>query len=127
MVDLAARDDDMAVFVAKGELSADEIYRAYPGYITASPPRLVLLDLTAATLTQIATAEIQRLARGLATLGRGRRPPGKCAMLCGRTVDYGVARMLQIYLSIESYPASLAAFMDRKQADAWLAEAQAVR
>jgi hypothetical protein len=116
------RSDEVGLttFVAAGRITARELSAAYTEFLAESPTPLVLWDLTHATLAHIDASAIRHLARDLARIDVGRRLKGRSALLCGASVDFGIARMLQTYLELEAYDVHVAAFTDRARALDWL-------
>ena len=122
MVALVGKEAEVTAFVAEGELSATEVLGAYSEFLEGGISRLALWDFSRATLRRIDSEGIRDLARKVVQVNRGRRSAGKTAVVCGRLVDFGTARMLATHLSIEGYPVEVVVFMDKTAAMAWLAE-----
>lgn len=120
MVSLQAKEAELTTFVARGELTKEELLDAYASLLNGEPSPLVLWDLTDATLARVRAGDMPLVAKAVAELARGRRPMGRSAFVCGRLVDFGLARMLTTYLSLSGYPTQLEAFMDGTRARAWL-------
>jgi hypothetical protein len=119
MVSLFVQNDQFATFVGQGEVNPGELLGAYSDFLNGGPTRLALWDLSSATLARIDSPSIQDLAKCMAQMAKGRHV-GKAAVACSRAVDFGLARMLTTYLSIEEFPAQVAAFQDAESARAWL-------
>jgi hypothetical protein len=120
MIDVVRKEPDQTTFVAEGALSADELLTAYSHYLAAGPSHRTLWDLTSARFVQIDAGAIRGLARRIAEAGRGRRPAGRAALVCGPAVEGEMARLLATYLSIEKYVSEVAVFADADSADTWL-------
>jgi hypothetical protein len=117
---MVTRDDaDLTTFVAKGEMSAEDVFTAFSHFLDAGPTRLTLWDLSSADLG-VDKESVKILASRVALAARGRRPPGKTAVVCGRPVDFGKVHLLAAYLSIEGYPVDVATFTEIDAAKAWL-------
>lgn len=127
MVELSDTEPEpgLALFVASGALTAEELLAACSRFLEGSPPRRALVDMAAATLAGIATEDIRNLALRLTRATDRRRPPRQIALVCGRAVDFGLARLLLTHLSLEGCPARLAVFMDQGLARAWLSGGEA--
>jgi hypothetical protein len=117
---MAAKEAKLTMFVGRGELTADELLVAYSHFLATGASRLTLWDLSAATLNQFDGQGIRRMARTVAQAAKGRRPFGKVAIVCGRPADFGKARMLGTYLSVEGHPVRFEVFTDLDSAKAWL-------
>jgi hypothetical protein len=120
MVAIVSRQPKLTTFVVQGELGFDEVIVTYAHFLGRGASRLTLWDLSAATVGQMDAESIQRLAQMAALLGKDRRPQGKVAVVCGRPSDLEMARVLARQLSVEGYPARLAAFTDLNSAKTWL-------
>jgi hypothetical protein len=118
---MVVKDDaDLTTFVAKGEMSAEDVFLAFSHFLDAGPTRLTLWDLSSADLGVVDTDSIKVLASRVALAARGRRPPGRTAVVCGRSVDFRKVHLLAAYLSIEGYPVDVATFTEIDAARAWL-------
>jgi hypothetical protein len=124
MLELTASDPGALTFVGRGELTVDEILAAYKLFLDmASPTAGVLWDLSLATLAAIPMAEFRALAERMAKMGAACRG-GKSAVVCGRDVDFGIARMLQGLIA-DSGRAQVAVFRELAEARVWLGRAAA--
>jgi hypothetical protein len=102
-------------------MSAEDVFMAFSHFLDAGPTRLTLWDLSSADLGVVGKESVKVLASRVALAARGRRPPGRTAVVCGRPVDFGKVHLLAAYLSIEGYPVDVATFTDIEEAKAWLA------
>jgi hypothetical protein len=121
MVTLVEKTAELSRFVGSGELSPGELLDTYTTFLDSSPTPLALVDLTQASLQRISGESMRLLARRVTELGKGCRPRGKTAIVCGREVDFGMARMFATLASIEGHPVRFAAFLTLHSAKAWLA------
>jgi hypothetical protein len=122
MIELLSHESGITTFVGQGSITARELAAAYAQFVANAPTSRVLWDLSSATLAYVDAEDIRKLARDLTEIGKMRRLSGKSAVLCGRQVDFGMARMLQTYLELEGYGVNVAAFVDRNRALQWLGE-----
>ena len=122
VVDLCVKDDGIAAFVGHGEVTPGEILDVYTDFLNGRPGRLALWDLSSATMARIDSEGIRDLAKRVAQLGSGRRDGGKAAIACGKAVDFGLARMLATYLSLDGLPVEIGVFADSDSARAWLTD-----
>jgi hypothetical protein len=127
MVGRETKSDQLTIFVASGELAPDELLTAYADFIHTVPTRLVLWDLSSATMPGRHSEDMYALAKTVGRLASDRRRPGRSALVVGaRDAEYKMARMLSIFLFFEKYPVEVEAFRDRTEARAWLLEAEGV-
>ena len=115
------KGEELTTFVAQGEMSPEEILTALSHFLEAGASRLTLWDLSNARLSEVPAESIRAVARRMAQLGKGRRPKGRAAVVCGRLADILMARLLAAYLAAEGYPAEVAAFTNTESARAWVA------
>jgi hypothetical protein len=113
---------DLTTVLVSGEVTVPELLAAYSDFLTAdagTSPN-VLWDFSAASMAALSAGAIRDLASGLVQAGRGRRRPGRSALLCSREVDFGLARMLALLVEDQGLPVELRVFRDRDVARAWL-------
>ena len=110
------------VVAVDGEPSVDEIGEAIEE-ICRTPEyhrnRRVAWDLRRGGVAHLSTDELQQIAR-FSSEKRADLPRARVALLVGREVDYGVLRMLGVFLSDE--PLEDQVFRDAEAAWAWLTE-----
>jgi hypothetical protein len=119
-----SRDPELSIFVARGELVSTDVLVAYEDFLKRGPTRLVLWDLTFATVSGIPADDVRTLAKQIASMAREHTNPndGKTAIVCGHGLTYATTRMLSTFLEIEGFPRRVAVFRDMKTAKAWLTD-----
>jgi hypothetical protein len=127
MAALLVQDALLSTFVAEGELTPAEVLAGYDDFLVRGPTRMVLWDLTLATVAGVPTDDVRSLAKELAHLGREHPNCGKTAILCADSLNFGMARMLGTFLEIEGFPGKIGVFRDVKTAKAWLTDDDAGR
>jgi hypothetical protein len=120
MVELTAQDDQLSTFLARGQLTSDELAAAYADFVRSAPTPYELWDLSSASLAALHTEGIHRLAQQLAEMAKDRGKGGKSALVCTRDLEFGMARMLAIFLSMEEYSLEVQVFRSVRDAKAWL-------
>ena len=115
-----ASDAEISTYIGQGEVSLSELYVAYSAFLTSTPTRLTLVDLSSARLPPIAFRTIHSLATRVAQLGRRRRRGGRSAIVCGREPDFGLARVFVSLVSAAGDPVRFAVFGRLNLAKAWL-------
>jgi hypothetical protein len=122
MVELTAQDDELSTFLARGQLTGEELVAAYTDFVNATPTPYVLWDLSSASLAALHTEGIHRLAQQVAQLGKDRGQRGRSAMVCAQHLELGMARMLSIFLEMAEYPVETQVFRSLRDARGWLFE-----
>jgi hypothetical protein len=119
-----SRDAELSIFVARGELASTDVLAAYEDFLKRGPTRLVLWDLTFATVSRIPADDVRTLARQIASVAREHTYPndGRTAIVCGHGLTYATTRMLGTFLEIEGFHRRVAVFRDMKTAKAWLTD-----
>jgi hypothetical protein len=122
MAALLGQDALVSTFTAQGELSRAEVLAAYDDFLARGPTRLVLWDLTLATVARVPTDDVRLLAKQLARMGEEHPSRGRTAILCAEGLTFGLARMLGTFLEIEGFPGKVGVFRELKTARAWLTD-----
>ena len=117
---ITEKEAELTIFVAQGEMTAGGILAALFHSLDTGTSRLTLWDLSKASLADMDSDALRTLARRMAQVSMGRRPPGRAAVVCGRLVDFETAHRFATQLATEGYPAQLAPFMSMELAKAWL-------
>jgi hypothetical protein len=120
MVATVENEAGLTTFVGQGEMTAEELFTAFSYFLDAGATPLTLWDLSRACLAELDPESIRTLARKVAHAAKGRRPPGRTAVVCGRRLDFGMVHMLAAYLSIEGYPVEMATFTSMESAKTWV-------
>jgi hypothetical protein len=120
----SVRDAELSIFVAKGELASADVLAAYQDFLKRGPTRLVLWDLTSATVCRVPADDVRTLARQIASMAMEHTYPnhGKTAIVCGHSLTFATTRMLGTFLETEGFPRRVAVFRDMKTAKAWLTD-----
>jgi len=121
MVRLTEADDArLTLVVASGDLQPAEVVLALSTAVEAHAQRPVMWDMTAARLSSLSSDDVRRVAQqalgSLATLCAC----GQAALVCSEDADFGVARMLATYVSLEGCPLQIGVFRGTDEAKRWL-------
>jgi hypothetical protein len=122
VVDSLVRDGGLSIFMARGEITAAQLLAAYDDFLRRGPTRLVLWDVTNASVSGIQVEDVRAFVGQLAQRVTAHSNHEKTAIVCGNDVTFGIARMLGTSLEIEGFPGTIRAFRDLRTARAWLAE-----
>jgi len=107
--------------VATGVISDEEMFACQAEFYEADPTRLQLWDMSEADLKAITSEGLRRFVKRSAELGKV-RPNGRTAVLVRTPLQFGLARMAEMFGENASLPFELRAFQDRTEALAWLNE-----
>jgi hypothetical protein len=112
-------DRDLTRHDVTGPVSEEEMYDALENFYKGEPTTLLLWDMSQADVSQVTTETLQRFVRKSTRLG-GSRQGGRTAVIASEDLQYGLARMSEVFTEIESAPYSFRAFRSRQEALQWL-------
>jgi len=116
------RDENYFISIWTGKITDQEILDAYKRFYTGptwSPGMHELVDLADADFAEVTPAAIASLAAYVAkTLEEHGVQSSRAAVFCGRDLEYGVARMYDVFS--EGSPEYSRVFRDREKARAWV-------
>ncbi len=123
MIQLSTTEEGLVVLTATGKLTLAEVAVAYSQLLETAPDASrVLWDLTGATLDEVPVNSLGESTPKLVQLGKGRRVPGRAAVVCRDGVDFGLVRMFLSLVSEEEPRVEFEVFCDaHDEARAWLA------
>ncbi|GAB4335996.1 MAG: hypothetical protein Kow0089_05970 [Desulfobulbaceae bacterium] len=114
------KDGELTVFVAVGEVSADEIGRAIRKFYSEGPvTRNVLWDLSRARVEDITRDDIRRIIGAPEKSHEGRRG-GRTAIVAPDDLAFGLSRMYQASLGEAFLVFQLRVFRETAAARRWL-------
>lgn len=113
--------NNLTIFTGTGAISFDEAIKCIRSFYDSNPTSNVLFDLRKASAEQISSSQIKQIAEFLQELRRVRKG-GRTAIVSATDVDFGLARMLQIFTSMSDSDASfeMKVFRDIKAASLWV-------
>ena len=112
-------DIDLTVFSVVGEITFDEVWDQTSIHLGGKPSKLSLWDFTLGTVTPISSDETRLIARRGGALS-ARIEGGKGAILTPKDIDYGIARMFQVFSELDNFPLEVQVFRDMNAARKWL-------
>jgi len=112
-------DNDLTIFTVEGNITADEVLKYASEYYEKFPTKNVIWDGTNGSVKNISANEFKQIAFSIKNK-IGKRAGGKTALVGKFDVDYGSARMYEVYALAENIPVSYKAFRDIKDAVLWL-------
>lgn len=109
----------LTVYAATGAMTVDDVSNTITACLTENPTLLVIWDIREAFFSGVTGDDLRRVvirARPLAESRAG----GKTAIVCSRGVDYGLARLFQIYVELYEAPIDIQVFDSMDAATEWL-------
>jgi hypothetical protein len=112
-------DQDLTTHDVTGLVSEEEMYDAIESFYKCDPTALLLWDMSQADVSYITTDALQRFVRKSTQIGV-RRHGGRTAVVASGNLQYGLARMSEVFAEMESAPYGFRAFRSRQEALEWL-------
>jgi hypothetical protein len=109
----------LTVYTATGPMTVDDVSNTVTTCLTDNPTLLAIWDIKEASFSDVTADDLRKVvirARPLADSRAG----GKTAIICSRGVDYGLARLFQIYAELYEAPIDIQVFDSRDAAMNWL-------
>jgi len=110
---------NLTIHVVTGPAREDEMYAALEVPGDGVPTRDVLWDMSLADVMHVTPGILRQFAKRAAELGVDRKG-GRTAVVAPEDLQFGLARMSEVFVDMESSPYSLRAFRTREEATAWL-------
>ena len=117
-----SRDEyrDLTLHDVTGPVSEEEMYDALDNFYKREPTALLLWDMSQADVSHVTPDILQRFVRKSTELAVRRQGGGRIAVVASEDLQYGLARMSEVFAEIESAPYSFRAFRSRQEALQWL-------
>jgi len=112
-------ENDLTIFAVEGNLSADEILKYSSTHYDKTPTQLVLWDATQGSVSNIGINDFRRIAFDIKK-NTIKRAGGKTALVGKFDIDFGSARMYEVFAESEGIPITYKAFRDVDDAMTWL-------
>lgn len=113
------KDEYLTVHNVKGLVSEEEMHDALEMFYKEDPTPLLLWDMSQSDVSNVTPDILQNFARKSAKLGASRQG-GRTAVIAPEDLQYGLARISEAFLEIESSPHSFSVFRTREKALQWL-------
>jgi len=110
---------DLTIQIVTGEITAQEIIAAIESYYQGVATRLILWDISQASLKKIRSEEVAQVAKLTQKYSR-LRERGKTALLFSSELGFGLGRMYDINQDVERSELTHMSFRNRDEALAWL-------
>ena len=115
---------DLTTVLGTGRISRDEFIHAYDEAIESAdfePGDPILFDLTEASLAELTLDDCRAIADH-EDRRRRERGTGRCALVVGAVLDFGVSRMIQTLREFAFEESRVSVFEDLDIATLWLKE-----
>lgn len=110
---------DLTINEIAGPVSEEEMYLALTGPDDHEPTRLLLWDMSRAEVAHVTPDILRKFVGKAAELGAGRQD-GRTAVVAPDDLQFGLARMSEVFSELESAPYDFRAFRTRQEAFEWL-------
>ena len=110
---------DLTIHEIAGLVSPEEMYQALNEPDDCEPTTLLLWDMSLADVAQVTPDILRRFIGKAVELGAGRQG-GRTAVVAPDDLQFGLARMSEVFTELESAPYDFRAFRTRQEAFEWL-------
>ena len=114
-------DSQLTRFKVTGEATFEEGLSANRTFYEGSPTKNVLWDFSGASLDKITSDQFRQIVDSVKHL-TGKRRNGKTAFLVSRDLEFGIARMLQVFTEINEPPFNVQVFKSMDEVTRWFRE-----
>lgn len=116
------KGQNLTVHDVKGPVSEADMDDALEKFYMQDPTTLLLWDMSQAEVSHVTPERLQKFIKKSAEL-EVHRQGGRTAIVASEDLQFGLARMSEIFAEIESVPYSFNAFRSREEALQWLKSA----
>ena len=113
------KDEHLTVHNVKGLVSEEGMHDALEMFYKEDPTPLLLWDMSQSDVRNVTPAILLNFAKRSAKLGASRQG-GRTAVVAPEDLQYGLARISEVFLETESSPHSFFVFRTREKALQWL-------
>ena len=111
---------DLTIHEVAGPISEEEMYDALDSFYQREPTALLLWDMSQADVSHVTPDILQRFVRKSTELEMCRQRGGRIAVVASEDLQYGLARMSEVFAELESAPYSFSVFRSHQEALKWL-------
>ena len=112
-------EQDFTVHEVTGPISEVEMYDALEIFYKQDPTSLLLWDMSQTDVSHVTSDILQKFVRKSAELGTARQG-GRTAVIAPEDLQFGLARMSEVFSDMASAPYSFRSFRTREEALKWL-------
>jgi hypothetical protein len=114
-------DKQLTRFIVTGEATFEEGLSANRAFYAGNPTKNVIWDFSEALLNKIASDQFRQIVDSVKHLVE-KRKDGKTAFLTSRDLEFGIARMLQVFTEMNEPPIYVQVFKSMDEVARWFAE-----
>ena len=103
-----------------GPVSEEEMYDALENFYKREPTALLLWDMSQADVSHVTADILKRFVSKSVELEMRCQGGRRIAVVASKDVQYGLARMSEVFAELESAPYSISVFRSHKEALEWL-------
>ena len=111
--------ENLTIHTVSGLASEEDMYRALAGDGNRETTAFVLWDMSRAEVAHVTSDILRRFIRKATELGEARQG-GRTAVVAPEDLQFGLARMSEVFSEEESSPFGFRAFRTRAEALLWL-------
>lgn len=115
------QEADFTEHIATGDVSDGEMFAAQAEFYENGPTRLQLWDMSGCAVKGVTIGGMRAFIEGAARQGKVRKS-GRTAVIVNSQLQYGLARMAEVFGEFAHIPFAFRVFKDRKEAVDWLNE-----
>lgn len=112
-------EKDITKHIATGDVIDNEMFEAQREFYENSPTRLQFWDMTDGNVTGVTIGGMRTFIERDARKGKARKD-GKTAVVVSSQLQFGLARMAEVFGELASLPFAFRVFRDRAEAISWL-------
>jgi hypothetical protein len=114
------RDKDRTTHISTGNITFDEAMAASKEFFDDHPTKDLLMDMSCGSMHLITSEQLRRLVLYFGQRSSQRPENRRTALVVSALVDYGLSRMMQTFVEIDSISTRFEIFNDIDAAVAWL-------
>jgi hypothetical protein len=111
---------DLTLHDVTGSVSEEEMYDALDNFYKREPTALLLWDMSQADVSHVTPDILQRFVRKSTELEVRHQRGSRIAVVASEDLQYGLARMSEVFAELESAPYSFRVFRSHQEALQWL-------
>lgn len=113
------KNQSLTIHTVKGLASEEEMYEALENFYNQEPTSLLLWDMSQAEVAHVKMDTLKAFIKRATALGN-KRKDGKTAIFAPHDLQFGLARMSEVFAELESSPFKMGVFRSRQSALDWL-------
>ncbi len=112
------REKQLTIHTVIGEVSFEEAMATPNAFYSDNPTLNVIWDLTEGTMRALSSDRLEKIMDSISPASK-KRTGGKTAGVAPADIDFGLARMFQVFAELSGYKPSVRIFRELKEAVDW--------